>query len=70
MSDYCCSACGARAYYDGRCGDGPVLVCGCDKRGSRWVDDGRGGYHTNPSSAQPVESDGNFDDGYGWDDRR
>lgn len=28
---YVCSYCGAAAYYDGRCGDGPVLVCGCDR---------------------------------------
>ncbi len=57
MSNYVCSNCGAGAYYDGRCGDGPILMCGCDKRGSRWVNDGRGGYHTNPSGAKPVESD-------------
>ncbi len=58
MSGYSCSVCGASAYYDGRCGDGPILTCGCDKRGGRWVNDGRGGYHTNPSNAQPVESEG------------
>ena len=28
---YSCSHCGAEAYFDGRCGDGPVLVCGCDR---------------------------------------
>lgn len=28
--DYFCSCCGASAYYDGRCGDGPILMCGCD----------------------------------------
>jgi len=32
MSNYVCSYCGKGAYYDGRCGDGPVLMCGCDKR--------------------------------------
>ncbi len=57
MSNYVCSHCGAEAYYDGRCGDGPVLMCGCDKRGRRWVDDGRGGYYTNPSGAAPVEGE-------------
>ena len=30
---YVCSQCGASCYYDGRCGDGPILTCGCDKRG-------------------------------------
>ena len=58
MSNYSCSICGKEAYYDGRCGDGPILMCGCDKRGQRWVNDGRGGYYTNPSGAEPVQSDG------------
>jgi len=53
MSGYSCSVCGAEAYHDGRMGDGPILMCGCDKRGSRWVNDGRG-YRTNPSGAEPV----------------
>lgn len=57
MSNYVCSNCGAQAYYDGRCGDGPILMCGCDKRGRRWVNDGRGGYYTNPSGAEPVEGE-------------
>jgi len=71
MSNYCCSHCGAAAYYDGRCGDGPILMCGCDKRGRRWVNDGRGGYYTNPSGAQPVEGENyNNDDGYWDNDRR
>ncbi len=61
-NNYVCSNCGASAYYDGRCGDGPVLMCGCDKRRSRWVNDGRGGYHTNPTGATPVESE-NYDGG-------
>jgi hypothetical protein len=69
MSNYVCSSCGAAAYYDGRCGDGPVLMCGCDKRGRRWVNDGRGGYYTNPSGAEPVEGD-SYDNGSDWDDRR
>ncbi len=29
MSDYECSTCGSSAYYDGRCGDGPILMCNC-----------------------------------------
>lgn len=33
MSRYVCSYCGAEAYYDGRCGDGPVLVCGHESTG-------------------------------------
>jgi hypothetical protein len=57
---YVCSACGAAAYYDGRCGDGPILMCGCDKRGGRWVNDSHGGgYHTNPSGARPVNNNDN-----------
>jgi hypothetical protein len=27
MTNFVCSYCGAEAYYDGRCGDGPILVC-------------------------------------------
>ncbi|GEM_PF-7046804 len=50
-----CSVCGKEAYYDGRCGDGPVLVCGCNK--GEWVNEGnRGGYYTNPTGAKPVET--------------
>lgn len=49
-----CSVCGAAAFYDGRMGDGPVLVCGCDQ--GPWVNDGRGGYVSNPRNAQPVEN--------------
>lgn len=51
--DWHCSNCGAPAYYDGRCGDGPVLMCGCDK--GAWIDDGRGGYTDNPTGAKPIE---------------
>lgn len=25
-----CSRCGMAAYYDGRCGDGPILMCTCN----------------------------------------
>lgn len=72
MSSYSCSNCGASAYYDGRCGDGPILMCGCDKRGARWINDGRGGYYTNPSGAEPVPSDNNpaAHDPYWDNDRR
>lgn len=56
-NNYVCNSCGTSAYYDGRCGDGPILMCGCDKRGSVWVNDGRGGYYTNPTNAQPIESE-------------
>lgn len=58
MSNYECSVCGAATYYDGRCGDGPILMCGCDK--GHWVDDGRGGYYINPKNAHAVASDPNY----------
>jgi hypothetical protein len=32
---YVCSKCGKSAYYDGRCGDSAILICGCDE----WKDD-------------------------------
>ena len=41
--NYICSNCGAPAHFDGRCGDGPVLVCECRNLGKQ-VDDGRGGW--------------------------
>jgi len=73
MSSYVCSNCGAAAYYDGRCGDGPVLMCGCDKRGRRKVNEGsRGVWYTNPSGAHPVEGDtyqGDYDDDFNYADR-
>ena len=68
MSNYVCSHCGAAAYYDGRCGDGPVLMCGCDK--GRWINDGRGGYYDNPRNAQAVESEGSSDWDHTWDNDR
>lgn len=52
MQEYHCSVCGAGAYYDGRCGDGPVLMCGCNK--GEWINDGRGGYYANPTGARAV----------------
>ena len=27
VTDYCCSICGMKAYFDGRCGDGPISRC-------------------------------------------
>lgn len=62
MAKYHCNQCGAAAYYDGRCGDGPVLLCGCDRRGPVAYDS-RGGSVTEyyPSStARAVEG------GSGW----
>lgn len=63
MHNYVCSVCGAAAYYDGRCGDGPILMCGCDK--GEWINDGRGGYYDNPKNAQPVQ-----DPDHSWDNDR
>lgn len=31
MSNYVCDVCGKDAYYDGRCGDGVILMCKCRK---------------------------------------
>jgi hypothetical protein len=36
--DYVCSTCGASAYYDGRMGDGPILMCGCGRPIPQWDD--------------------------------
>lgn len=52
-SNYVCSVCGEPAWYDGRCGDGPYLVCKCSTRGV-WIDDGRGGYMVYPNNAEPI----------------
>lgn len=57
MHNYVCSHCGVGAMYDGRCGDGPVLVCGCDK--GEWINDGRGGYHY-PTGATAIQAE-NYD---------
>jgi len=56
MDNWVCSHCNASAYYDGRCGDPPILMCGCDK--SVWIDDGRGGYPAPTTDAKPVKSKG------------
>lgn len=37
-----CSQCGTGCYYDGRCGDGPVLTCDCNKGTEGWYMDSRG----------------------------
>jgi hypothetical protein len=68
-TDYVCSICGAAAYYDGRCGDGPVLTCGCD-RSYGWVDDGRGGYYDGPGRAVPSDQrQGGWDSWEGYASR-
>ncbi len=64
--DWICSVCGAPAYYDGRCGDDLVLFCGCNQ--GEWVDDGRGGYFTNPTGAKPGK--GNAKKGTGTGKRK
>jgi len=51
--NYTCSRCGASCYYDGRCGDGPIMTCGCDKMGMG-VSDGRDTWYPE-SNAHPVE---------------
>lgn len=55
MRKWVCSKCEKDAFYDGRCGDSPVLVCGCDRVGRKYIPDRCGmGYYTNPSGAEPV----------------
>jgi len=69
--NYECSSCGEPAYYDGRCGDGPVLMCGCDKTGEYVHEGSRGGYYTNPKNARPIPGDGLAKNwGSGWRDNR
>ena len=53
--EFVCSNCGQRCNYDGRCGDGPYLVCKCaDSENTIWVNDGRGGYSVHLNDARPV----------------
>jgi|ERR1700722_6547623 len=53
--NYVCSNCGARCGYDGRCGDGPYLVCKCSSHeNTHWIDDGRGGYPIYLNDATPI----------------
>lgn len=49
--EWSCSRCGKAAYFDGRCGDGPVLLCGCDL--GEWVPDRGGGYYY-PTGAKAI----------------
>lgn len=53
METYVCSNCGDVAGYDGRCGDGPYLVCECTKD-PQWINDGRGGYHVYKNDAHAI----------------
>ena len=69
MSDYVCSECGAAAYYDGRCGDGPILMCGCDQRGQA-VEDSRGGsvdVYYPEATAKAVKGKSKKKNGRDWD---
>lgn len=56
FNNYVCSNCGERCYYDGRCGDGPVLYCKCAApENSYWVSEGsRGGYTEHLNGAHPI----------------
>lgn len=57
MSQYKCNLCGAGAYYDGRCGDGPILMCGCDKQKKWHVDPQTGKAVIVDSPAQAVKDE-------------
>jgi len=53
--NYVCSCCGAKAYYDGRYGDGPVLMCECVSPENSWsVPDRFGTWDGNYCNAEPV----------------
>ncbi len=54
--EYICNKCGKEAFYDGRCGDGPILICGCDKIGSYY--DGRDWI---PGDAKAVPKNEHYD---------
>ncbi len=55
LNNYVCSNCGSRCGYDGRCGDGPYLVCKCGSpENSFWVNDGQGGYAIYLNNATPI----------------
>ncbi len=55
MSEYVCNTCGASAYYDGRCGDGPVLTCNCRNRGRTVNEGNRGSYRDTDARAVPSD---------------
>ena len=59
--NWACSRCGQFAYYDGRCGDGPVLLCGCDEIGPV-MEDTRGGSLTRVAmnDAKPIPVSQNY----------
>jgi len=63
MSNYwACSECGEWAYYDGRCGDPPVLLCGCDQKGPV-IEDSRSGsisQYYPAATAQPIKVGPNY----------
>lgn len=53
--NYVCSNCGTRCGYDGRCGDGPYLLCKCaSPENTFWINDGRGGYEVHLNNATPI----------------
>lgn len=62
MEEYVCSQCGKPAYYDGRCGDGPILMCNCAKKGPYYYDGRCGDGPVSLSDAKPVKVGG-------WPDR-
>ena len=62
MSTYVCSLCGAGAYHDGRCGDGPILMCGCDKQKKWYVDPASGESKIATSPATAIPKDGGYAD--------
>lgn len=57
MSQYSCNLCGAPAYHDGRMGDGPILMCGCDKQKKWYIDPQTGKSVIVDSPAQPVKEE-------------
>lgn len=56
MSEYYCSHCGSAAVGDSRGGSmNYYLTCGCDE--GEWINDGRGGYFSNPTGATLISRD-------------
>jgi len=53
IEPYVCSECGEPCYFDGRCGDGPVLYCKCGREGYNVPD--RIGFYFQPyNNAKPI----------------